>query len=151
MQTANEAGAIYQQPEIRTNLKAAELSSLLAEMATWGVDDDDVTFWYFAGHGWISDKGVVSIVGTDAKTVRVDRLKDALDEIPGTKIVVMDCRYADSLIEKSGSRPPRTYCKKFNDGVTEHIPCRSGALLSCCPARRWRPPSARWARQTPTA
>ena len=136
LETANEAGAIYQQPSIRTNLKASELSSLLGEMTGWGVDEDDVTFWYFAGHGWISDKGVVSIVGTDAKTLRVDRLKDALDEIPGTKIVVLDCRYADSLIEKSGETA-KDLLKKFNDGVAnifladpEHYYVLSGATLA---------------------
>ena len=136
LQTANEAGAIYQQPEIRTNLKASELSSLLSGMTTWGVDDDDVTFFYFAGHGYISDKDVASIVGTDAKTVRVDRLKAALDEIPGTKIVVLDCRYADSLIEKSGSTA-KDVLQKFNTNVTnifladpEHYYVLSGATLA---------------------
>ncbi len=136
LQTANEAGAIYQQPKIRTNLKASELSSLLGELTGWGVDEDDVTFWYFAGHGWISDKDVVSIVGTDAKTVRVDRLKEALDQIPGTKIVVLDCRYADSLIEKSGSTA-KELLKKFNDSVAnifladpEHYYVLSGATLA---------------------
>lgn len=136
LQTANEAGAIYQQPEIRTNLKASELSSLLSEMTTWGVDDDDVTFFYYAGHGYISDKDVASIVGTDAKTLRVDRLKDALDEIPGTKIVVLDCRYADSLIEKSGSTA-KDILQKFNTNVTniflkdpEHYYVLSGATLA---------------------
>ncbi len=136
LQTANEAGAIYQQPEIRTNLKAAELSSLLGELTSMGVDDDDVTFWYFAGHGYISDKDVASIVGTDAKTLRVDRLKAALDEIPGTKIVVLDCRYADSLIEKSGSTA-KDVLQKFNTNVTsifladpEHYYVLSGATLA---------------------
>ncbi len=136
LQTANEAGAIYQQPKIRTNLKAAELSSFLSELTAWGVDDDDVTFWYFAGHGYISDKDVASIVGTDAKTLRIDRLKAALDEIPGTKIVVLDCRYADSLIEKGGATA-KDVLQKFNDNVTniflsdpEHYFVLSGATLA---------------------
>ena len=136
LQTANEAGAIYQQPEIRTNLKAAEISSFLGEMTAWGIDDDDVTFWYFAGHGYVSDKDVVSIVGTDAKTLRIDRLKDALDEVPGTKIVVLDCRYADSLIEKSG-KTAKDVLQKFNTSVAdifltdpEHYFVLSGATLA---------------------
>ena len=136
LQTANEAGAIYQQPTIRTNLKASELSSLLGEMTTWGVDEDDVTFWFFAGHGYISDQDVASIVGTDAKTVRVDRIKAALDEIPGTKIVVFDCRYADSLIEKSGLAA-KEVLDKFNAKVAdifladpEHYFLLSGATLA---------------------
>ncbi len=136
LQTANEAGAIYQQPKIRTNLKAAELSTFLNELTAWGVDDDDVTFWYFAGHGYISDKDVASIVGTDAKTLRIDRLKAALDEIPGTKIVVLDCRYADSLIEKGGTTA-KDVLQKFNDNVAnifltdpEHYFVLSGATLA---------------------
>lgn len=136
LQTANEAGAIYQQPTIRTNLKAAEISSLLGEMTTWGVDEDDVTFWYYAGHGYISDQDVASIVGTDAKTVRIDRIKAALDEVPGTKIVVLDCRYADSLIEKSGLSA-KEVLDKFNSKVaeifladSEHYYLLSGATLA---------------------
>ncbi len=136
LQTANEAGAIYQQPTIRTNLKASEMSSLLGEMTSWGVDEDDVSFWFFAGHGYISDQEVASIVGTDAKTVRIDRIKAALDEIPGTKIVVFDCRYADSLVEKSGLAA-KEVLDKFNAKVSEifladpeHYFVLSGATLA---------------------
>ncbi len=94
-------------------------------MTAWGIDADDVTFWYFAGHGYVSDKDVASIVGTDAKTLRVDRLKAALDEIPGTKIVVMDCRYADSLIEKSGL-DAKGMLQKFNAEVADAFLSDSG-------------------------
>jgi uncharacterized protein YjdB len=136
LQTANEAGSIYQQPVIRTNLKTEELYNLLTEMTTWGVDDDDVTFWYFAGHGHVSDKDVVSIVGADAKILRVDRLKAALDEVPGTKIVVLDCRYADSLVEKSGLEA-KDVLEQFNGAVAdvfladpEHYYVLSGTTLA---------------------
>lgn len=118
LQAANEAGAIYQTPTIRTNLKTADLSALLDETAGWGVDDDDVTLFFFAGHGYVSDKGIPSLVGTDAKALRLDRVKSALDALGGTKLIVLDCRYADSLIAKSGESA-QDMLARFNQAAVE--------------------------------
>ena len=102
LQAANEAGAFYQSPVIRTNLQTDEILQLDSELATWNVDEDDVTFFYFAGHGYMSDKGTPAIVGKDSKMLRIAELIELLDSVPGTKMVVLDCRYADSLLGKAG-------------------------------------------------
>lgn len=122
LQAANEAGAIYQTPTIRTNLKAADMSALIGELTTWGVDDDDVTLFYFAGHGYATeDSGVPCFVGTDTKALRMDKLKSAMDGVPGTKLIVLDCRYADLLISKSGESAD-SMLKKFNQAVIDLFP-----------------------------
>lgn len=48
LQAANEAGAFYQAPVIRSNLQTDEILQLSSELETWNVDEDDVTFFYYA-------------------------------------------------------------------------------------------------------
>ncbi|MBR2570979.1 MAG: Ig-like domain-containing protein [Clostridia bacterium] len=98
LQTANEAGAFYQTPVIRTNLQSSEILALFDEIGTWSVDEDDITTLYFAGCGFLSDKGNAAIVGKDSKMIALSELKESLDQIPGVKLLILDCRYTDSLI-----------------------------------------------------
>ena len=100
---ANEAGAFYQSPVIRYNLQADEIHAMLEEMQTWNIDADDVTTIYFAGHAFMSDKGTPSIVGKDSRSVTIAELQTQLDTLPGVKLIVLDCRYADSLLSQSGA------------------------------------------------
>ncbi|MEG1514777.1 MAG: Ig-like domain-containing protein [Clostridia bacterium] len=101
LQAANEAGAFYQAPVIRSNLQTDEIVALFKELDTWNVDEDDVTFFYFAGHGFMSDKGTPAIVGKDSKMLKISDLIAMMDGVKGTKVVVLDCRYADSLLTKT--------------------------------------------------
>lgn len=100
LQAANEAGAFYQSPTVLANLQTDEISASFSEVNNWGVDDDDVTFFYFAGHGFMSDKGTPAIVGKDSKMLRISELVSLLDQVPGVKLVAFDNRYADSLLPK---------------------------------------------------
>lgn len=102
LQAANEAGAFYQAPVIRSNLQTDEILQLSSELETWNVDEDDVTFFYYAGHGYLSDKGTPAIVGKDNKMLSIADLIGLLDSVPGVKMVVLDCRYADSLLDTAG-------------------------------------------------
>ncbi len=101
LQAANEAGAFYQSPTIRSNLQTDEIGQFLTEVSeTWDVDEDDVTFFYFAGHGFMSEKDNPAIVGKDSTMLKIADLMTMLDRISGVKVVVLDCRYADSLLSK---------------------------------------------------
>lgn len=101
LQSANEAGAFYQAPMIRSNLTSKEIGELASDMATWNVDEDDVTFFFFAGRGYLSDKGTPAIVGKDNKMFSIADLIQLLDGIKGTKMVALDMRLADEeLLEK---------------------------------------------------
>lgn len=100
LQAANEAGAFYQAPVLRANLTTEEILQLKTEMETWNVDEDDVTFFYFAGHGYMSEKGTPAIVGKDSRMLRITELIQLLDSVPGTKMVALDMRYDDGLLSR---------------------------------------------------
>ncbi|MBE5797593.1 MAG: hypothetical protein E7327_09500 [Clostridiales bacterium] len=57
----------------------------------------DVSLFYFSGHGTSTG----SLVGTGNTTITVSKLRTALDQIPGTKIVIVDACYSGNLIGKS--------------------------------------------------
>ncbi len=127
LQSANEAGGRYLTPVTRTNLKAAELRELLTgEMLSWGVDNDDVTLIYYAGLGMISEDNVASLTARDGEPVKLTELRAALDQLPGTKIVIFDARYLQSIAEKSKRTPAqltslfnRAVANAFTGGMTE--------------------------------
>ncbi|MEA4897432.1 MAG: Ig-like domain-containing protein [Eubacteriales bacterium] len=121
LQAANEAGAFYQSPTVLANLQTDEIVSSFSEVHNWGVDDDDVTFFYFAGHGFMSDKGTPAIVGKDSKMLKISELVSLLDQVPGVKLVAFDNRYADSLLPKL-SKQDGTLAKalsKYNTAVID--------------------------------
>lgn len=64
--------------------------------------EDDVSIFYFAGHG--SDRyGTFLILPSDYSTngrISVTELEYWLDKIPGTKIVILDCCHSGGFIQK---------------------------------------------------
>ena len=58
----------------------------------------DVSLFYYGGHGTSSG----SLVGTNNTQVTVYALRNALQKIPGTKIVILDCCYSGMVINRSG-------------------------------------------------
>ncbi len=60
----------------------------------------DVSVFYYSGHGTSSGSmcGINSEYGYDYVTV--DQLRQALDAVPGKKIVIMDCCYSGQYINK---------------------------------------------------
>ena len=57
----------------------------------------DVSLFYYSGHGR-SDGSLVGVGGT---TVTIWALRNALQKIPGTKIVILDCCYSGMAISRS--------------------------------------------------
>ena len=78
------------------NLTASEIRSWLNQMASWGVDSDDVTYFFYSGHGSYDDPG--ALVGTDGTTVSVDTVRQYLDRLPGTVVVMIDSCYSGWFI-----------------------------------------------------
>jgi hypothetical protein len=91
---------------LRENLIAADIRTELNKMATWGVDQDDVTYFYYSGHG--DSDG--SLVGTDGGLVSVDAVRQYLDKLPGTVVVMIDSCYSGWFIRNKSAggttRPP---------------------------------------------
>jgi hypothetical protein len=67
--------------------------------------DNDISLFYFSGHGTASGH----LCGTEGTLLHASALRDALDPIPGTKIVLLDCCYSGHAIERSSTG--------FNDAV----------------------------------
>ena len=57
----------------------------------------DVSLLYYSGHGLSSG----NLVGTDLGEVTPAQLRSALDEIPGQKIIIVDCCYSGGMIARS--------------------------------------------------
>lgn len=94
----------------KTNLTGSGMRSYLSGISNNGaIEDEDVTIFYYSGHGWGyssgQDNGAMCGVNTGydpSALVTVNQLKGYLDQVPGKVIVVMDCCYSGAYITKSG-------------------------------------------------
>lgn len=91
---------------VRTNIGRSTLLGLLntgsASSPYYGADANDVSVFFFSGHGATS--GGTSIVLSDGSSdeyLTVNDLEAALREVPGTKVVILDCCYSGGIIGKS--------------------------------------------------
>jgi len=84
---------------LRENLTAAAMRTEMNKMADWGVDADDVTYFYYSGHGYIDG----SLVGKDGGFVTVDDVRRALDRLPGTVVVIIDSCYSGWFIRNKSA------------------------------------------------
>jgi uncharacterized protein YjdB/uncharacterized caspase-like protein len=83
--------------KLEDDLTSSGIRNWLNQMASWGVDSDDVTYFYYSGHGSYDDPG--ALVGTDGGTVSVDEVRTYLDKLPGTVVVMLDSCYAGRYIK----------------------------------------------------
>jgi hypothetical protein len=89
-----------------------------------GADSDDVSYFYFTGHG-INDSGVsylcptnVSYYSFPSSYISTNELESALSAIPGTKVVILDCCHSGGFIGKQiGEENIFTDAQEFNDDV----------------------------------
>lgn len=76
---------------VTTNDMISSISSAFA-----AADSNDVSLFFYSGHG--TPDG--SLCGTSNTFLSVGELRDCLDRIPGTKIVMLDCCYSGAHINK---------------------------------------------------
>ena len=79
------------------NLTAVGIQAAIATTFA-GAQPCDVSLLYFSGHG--ESNG--ALVGTNNTFLSVYALRTALQRIPGTKIVILDCCYSGNVINRSG-------------------------------------------------
>lgn len=86
-----------------TTLRNATASGIRAGIATAfsAAEPADVSLFYFSGHG--TTEG--ALVGTGGTSLSVYGLRTALQSIPGTKIVLLDCCYSGTSIARSAPKP----------------------------------------------
>lgn len=59
--------------------------------------DNDVSIFYFSGHGGLGG----TIIGTDGANISPGQLRMELDQVRGTKVIIVDACYSGALIGKS--------------------------------------------------
>lgn len=86
-------------------------------------DDDDVSYFYFGGHG-DRNQDVSYLCPTDMTSsvnskISVNELEEALGVIPGTKVVIIDSCYSGGFIGKAGNRDefPDKALNAFNEDM----------------------------------
>ncbi|MCQ2458583.1 MAG: caspase family protein [Clostridia bacterium] len=73
-----------------------------------GADADDESWLYLSTHGVLKNGTEFSLVlsdGTGEDTLSVSRLKEMLDKVPGTKVIILDACHSGALIGKGMSNP----------------------------------------------
>ena len=94
-----------------------------------GADDDDVSYFYFSGHGSYDKKtGVSYLYTTEGSWISVSELEGCLNAIPGTKVVFLDSCHSGGFINKGMSlKEMSDYAKSFNDNVINVFSAKSYA------------------------
>ncbi|MFZ5974314.1 MAG: caspase family protein [Bacillota bacterium] len=96
---------------IATDIRKSKLISCLNPSSSgsifYGADSNDVSVFYFSGHGTDYDEnGRTAIVLSDGavdELMSVDALEAALHKIPGIKVVILDSCFSGGMIGRSYS------------------------------------------------
>lgn len=73
-----------------------------------GADADDESWVYLSTHGVLTDGAEASLIlsdGTGEDTLTASRLKEMLDKVPGTKVIILDACHSGALIGKGMNDP----------------------------------------------
>jgi len=96
-------GKGYDSVTVKKDRTRSQILADIAELADKPIDANDVTLFYFSGHGARASttEAGTGIVGVDGSLLNVPTLKSALDKIPGRVIVILDSCYSGMFISKS--------------------------------------------------
>ncbi len=102
MEKALQSGAVgYDRVVPLSNLKAAEMASAVNAVAGWGADEDDVTVFYYTGHGLSAGMAGVDYNATANGTYSFLQLQSLLSGVPGKAVILLDSCESGGLINKS--------------------------------------------------
>lgn len=94
----------------------------LEDMQNWGIGENDVTLFYYSGHGTqrpgdASDTGT-ALVGVDSVCPTIKSVQERLDKLPGTVIVILDSCFSGQFIGKAaGEQVTQAEVERFNRSV----------------------------------
>jgi len=100
------------------------------------VDSNDVSYFYFSGHGW-SDGDTSTLLPYDAlaendsQDISVNELVLSLGNVPGTKVVILDSCYSGGFIGREyliRKRSENVNLRQYNENIIESF---VGRELSC--------------------
>lgn len=101
--------------------RAAMLSAIRS--AFQGAREGDISYFYYSGHGALSGSRSAYLCPVDAQAGRFDtmismqELRAALDQVPGVKVVVLDCCYSGAAVSTRASGAPAAASTQFNQSV----------------------------------
>lgn len=75
----------------QANLTGAQIRSMLQSMSKSGAGKNDVTVFYYSGHGMNGGGYSGALCGVDWDAVTVKEVQRALDKVPGKVVVLLDC------------------------------------------------------------
>lgn len=116
------------EPNLISELKnqQATKSAILSGIASAfnGANSDDISYFYFSGHGALDVGEVVSyLCPTDYNmtpniAISVNELESALDDVPGTKVIFIDsCRSGGFIGKEVNLKDTTDFAKSFNDSI----------------------------------
>lgn len=103
-----------------SNLTATGMQAAIASTFS-GAEPGDFSIFYFSGHGTSTG----SLVGTNNTYLTVYTLRTALDKIPGTKIVILDCCYSGNAINRSTGDETSVDLSAFNRALISGLTSQS--------------------------
>ena len=99
--------------QMALNVSASAIPSYFS-IAFAGAQPSDVSLFYYSGHGLQGG----ALLGTGGTQLPVNTLRTALQRIPGTKIVILDCCYSGASINRSApAEPTRSDLSAFNSAI----------------------------------
>ncbi len=112
----------------KLNLTAPQILSAITT-AFSAADDNDVSLFFFSGHGSgsNSESYMGALCGNDWSKVTVSELRKQLDTIPGKKIVLLNSCHSGAYIGKAANSDP---ARKFNDSVISAFSDRAKGNLT---------------------
>ncbi len=102
MEKALQSGVVsYSKVVVKESLTADAMAEAVNDVATWGADEDDVTVFYYTGHGLSAGMAGVDYNATANGTYSFLQLQSLLSGVPGKAVILLDSCESGGLINKS--------------------------------------------------
>lgn len=126
MRSALTSGTVtYKKISSYSSLTRSGIQSAVNGVLTWGADDDDVTVFYYTGHGASSGLAGVDHSSSKDGVYPFSLLQSTLSGVPGKVIVLLDSCKSGGLINKSAES-----AGSFTDNAIAAFSGASGGLSS---------------------
>jgi uncharacterized protein YjdB len=128
MRSALASGSVgYKKTASYSNLTKSGIQSAVNGVLAWGADDDDVTVFYYTGHG--ASSGLVGVEHSSSANgiYPFAQLQSVLSGVPGKVIVLLDSCESGGLINKSAAA---SETESFTDNAIAAFSGASGGLFA---------------------
>lgn len=140
MKTQKYQNERFRQISVCQDLTGDQMRQEIKKLYTSGIQKNDVTFFYFSGHG-LSYEGTSYLVGLDADVstsgaISVDELRRLLDPIPGKVVVILDSCYSGGFIGKGKAQSAAGYNQQvlsaFEESAKANLATSKYTVITAC-------------------